>query len=47
MSYMVHSHTESVTVETLKEAQEIAQSMAEIFGSSYITDDNEKVVDTF
>lgn len=40
MPYSVHSHTEYIEVETLKEAEEIAQSMAEALGSAYIIDED-------
>lgn len=48
MSYSVHAHTEYVEVETLKEAEEIAQSMAEVFGSAYIiNEDTNEVINEY
>lgn len=46
--YSVHSHTESHETDDLNEAIEIAQSMAEYFGSSYVVENaSNQVIDTF
>jgi hypothetical protein len=48
MKYSIHSHTEFVETDDLKEAEEIAQSMAESFGSSYIIDNTtNKVINEY
>jgi hypothetical protein len=48
MSYSVHSHTEYLVVDTIKEAEEIAQSMAEAFGSAYIiNEETNEVIDEY
>lgn len=48
MSYSVHSHTEFIIVETLQEAEEIAQSMAEALGSAYIiNEDTNEVINEY
>lgn len=46
--YSVHSNTEHYETDDLKDATEVAQSMAEVFGSSYIIENaTNKVVDQF
>jgi hypothetical protein len=46
--YSVHSNTEHYDTDDLKDATEVAHSMAEIFGSSYIIEnETNTVVDRF
>lgn len=46
--YSVHSNTENYETDDLKDATEVAHSMAEVFGSSYIIEnETNKVVDQF
>lgn len=46
--YSVHSHTEFVESNDLEEARDIAMSMAQVFGSSYIIDsETDKVLEKF
>lgn len=46
--YSVHSNTEHYETDDLKDATEVAHSMAETFGSSYIIENStNKVVDQF
>jgi len=47
-TYSVHSNTESYETDDLKDATEVAHSMAEAFGGSYIIENaTNKVVDQF
>ena len=46
MLYSAHSHTEYYETDNLKEAQEVAQSMAEHFGSAYVINNETKEIIT-
>ena len=42
--YSVHSNTEHYETDDLKDATEVAQSMSEVFGSSYIIENVTSVI---
>lgn len=42
--YSVHSNTEHYETDDLKDAMEVAQSMSEVFGSSYIIENLTSVI---
>lgn len=46
--YSAHSHTEFVETDDLEEAKNIAMSMSEHFGSSYVIDnETNEIVETY
>lgn len=46
--YSAHSHTEFYEADTLKEAIDVAKSMAQHFGNSYVVDnETNQVVEEF